>query len=125
MLVVPADELRWSPAARPILWRQRPRARCPHRRLRQDTGDIAQRERADAGAQVCVAAITRVHQHHAARKAGRAGPAQLLDRDLWLGLEADVLRNARFAPALTVLRPVLRQIQPIDWAKDRQRRRKA
>src|SRR3990172_1424317 len=104
MLAVPADELRRSPAARPLFRRERPRAPCPHRPLRQDTGDITQRERADTGAQVCVAVITRVHQHHATRKTGLAGPAQLLDRDLRLGLEADVLRNARFAPALTVLR---------------------
>src|SRR5471030_438500 len=30
MLVVAADELRWTPLARPLFRRQRPRARCPH-----------------------------------------------------------------------------------------------
>ena len=34
--------------------------------LRQDAGDIAQCECADAGAQARVAAIPRVHRHHAA-----------------------------------------------------------
>src|SRR5512145_640398 len=82
MLVISADELRWTPLARPFFRWQRPRAGCPHRGVWQDAGHIAQSERADAGAQVRVAAITRVHQYHAARKAGLAGRLDLLQRDL-------------------------------------------
>src|ERR1035441_2257096 len=41
----------------------------------------------EAGAQVCVAAIPRVHQHYTARKASRTGRLDLLERDLRLGLE--------------------------------------
>src|SRR5437660_11469067 len=93
MLGVPADELRWSPLPGPLLRRQRSSPWRPHGGLRHDAGDIAQRERADASAQVCVATITRVHQHHAARKAGLAGRLDLLQRDFGLGLEADILRG--------------------------------
>src|SRR5436190_120360 len=98
MLAVAAKALRWSPAARPLFWRQWPRVGRPHRGVRQDTGHIGQGESADAGAQVCVAAITRVHQYHAARKACLAGRFDLLKRDVGLGLEADLLRHARLAP---------------------------
>jgi hypothetical protein len=76
-------------------------------------GDIAQRERADASAQVGVATITSVHQHHAARKASRASRLDLLQRDLGLGLEANILGHARLAPTFAVLGPVFRQIQTV------------
>jgi len=56
--------------ARPFLRRQRSRAGRPHRGVRQDTGHIGQRERADAGTQICDAAIGRIHHDHAARKPG-------------------------------------------------------
>jgi len=113
MLVVAANELGSSPAARPLLRRQRSRARRPHTGLRQDAGDIAQCQRTHAGAQVRVAAIPRVHQHHAASKAGFAGRLNLLKRDLGLGLETDILRHPGLTPTVTVRRPVLRQIQAI------------
>jgi hypothetical protein len=98
MLAVAAHELGYSPAARPLFRRQRPRAGCPHGGLRQDPGDIAQRERADAGAQICVATITGVHQHHAARKAGLAGRSDLLKRDLPPSARRSCARKASSSP---------------------------
>ena len=98
MLVVAAQQLWWSPFARPFFWRQRRRVGRPHRGVWQDTGHIGQRQRADAGPQVRVAAISGIHQHHAARKPGSAGRVDLLKRDLWLVLKADLLGHARFAP---------------------------
>ena len=65
------------------------------------------------GAQFGVVAIAGVHQHHAARQAGLARPTDLLERDLGLGLEADILGHARLAPAFAIRRPLFRQIQPI------------
>jgi FixJ family two-component response regulator len=44
-----------KPSYRPFFRRQRSRAERPHRGVRQDTGHIGQRERADAGTQICVA----------------------------------------------------------------------
>ena len=113
MLVVAAKQLWWSSVARPFFRRQRPRVGRPHRGVWQDAGHIGQRQRADAGAQVRVAAISGIHQHHAARKPGSAGRFDLLKRDLWLGLEADLLGHARLAPTFVVCRPVLRQIETI------------
>lgn len=52
------------------------------------------KKRRDLPAQIVVVAIARVHQHDTARKAGRIGPLQLLQRDLRLGPEVDFGRNA-------------------------------
>src|SRR5450631_164026 len=80
MLLIAANELRCWPTARPFFWWERSRARRPHRGIRQDAGDIAQPQCAHTCAQVCVAAITRVHQRHATRKASLAGRSDLLKR---------------------------------------------
>jgi hypothetical protein len=51
--------------------------------------------------------------YRAARHTRRAGFAHLLERDLRLGLELDFLGNMRLLAEGCVLRPCLRQIQPI------------
>src|SRR5262249_30411060 len=111
MLVVTAQSLWWSPFAQPFFRRQRRRIGRPHRGVWQDTGYIGQFQRADAGPQVRVAARSGIHQHHAARKPGSAGRFDLLKRDLWLGLKADLLGHAHFAPTFLICRPFLRQIE--------------
>src|SRR4029077_5618272 len=68
MLVVAAHQRWWSPFARPFFRRARPRVGCPPRGVWQDPSHIGQRQRADAGPQVRVAAISGIHQHHAAGK---------------------------------------------------------
>src|ERR1700740_1646033 len=55
----------------------------------------------------------RVHQSDTARQARFTSPAYLLQRDLRLGPELDLLRDARLLPACAILRPRFRQIQPI------------
>ena len=55
--VVATKALRSLAAARPCLRRQRTRAERPHRRSALDTCHISQRARADAGSQICVAAV--------------------------------------------------------------------
>ena len=119
MLVVAPHQLRSSSATRPGLCRQRPGAGRPHRGRRQNAGRVGQAQRRDVSAQIAVVAIAGVQQHYAARQAGRIGPAQLIERDLRLGLEHDLLRNPRLALACAVARPFLRQIQPVG---DRQAR---
>src|SRR5580700_5773693 len=74
-------------------------------------GHIGQVECRDLGAQVAVVAITSVGQHHPARQTGRAGPAQLVKRNLRLGFECDVRGHMRLAPARRIGRPFLRQIK--------------
>ena len=113
MLGVAAGARRPTTAARPSLRWQRLRAGRPHRGARQYAGSITQSQGADLLAQARVVAIARIQQHHAARNTSRASRAYLRERDLRLGLEADLLGNARLVPAGGVLRPGFRQIQPI------------
>src|ERR1019366_5450099 len=113
MLAVAAHQLRWSPAARPSFRRQRRRAQWPDRGVRSRAGDVAQSQRRDIRTQIGLGAIAGIHQNYTARKAGLTRPAQLLERDFWLGLEANLFRHIRLAPTFAILSPVLRQIQPI------------
>ena len=94
------------------LRRQRRRAGRPYRGRRQNPGHIGQVECRDLGAQVAVVAITGVEQHHPARQTGRAGPAQLIKRNLRLGFECDVRGHMRLAPARRIGRP----LRPADKA---------
>ena len=52
-------------------------------------------------------------------RAAKEAKRQLLKRDLRVGLEHEAFRNARLAPARGIVRPLLRQIQPVG---DRQAR---
>src|SRR5665647_1723619 len=113
MLAVAAHQFWSSPAGRPPFWRQRHRARRPDRGVRSCAGDVAQSQRRDIRTQIGLGAIAGVHQDYAARKTGLTRPAQLLERDLRLGLEADLFRHTRLAPTFAILSPVLWQIQPI------------
>src|SRR5271166_3639155 len=113
VLGVAAHARRRSPLARPRLRRQRPRAGRPCCGARQNAGDVSQIQSRNLRTQPAVVAIPSVQQHHAARQTDFAGPAQLIERDLRLGLEDDLLRYSRFVPTLIIRRPVLRQIQPI------------
>ena len=54
-----------------------------------------------------------IEQSYPARQACLVRPAQLLERDLRLGLEFHLLGNPGLASAPTVGRPVLRQIKLI------------
>src|SRR5205809_2182541 len=51
VLVIAAQQLRWSPMTQPLLWRTRPCPRCPYGRV---AGDIAQAQCRDARAQISV-----------------------------------------------------------------------
>src|SRR5450759_1997552 len=108
MLAVAAHQLRWSPVARPSFWRQWHRARRPDRGVWSRAGDVAQSQRRDIRTQIGLGAIAGVHQDYTARKAGPTRPAQLLKRDLRLGLEADLFRHTRLAPTFAIFGPVLR-----------------
>src|SRR5262252_1555406 len=58
-----------------------------------DSNDIAEPQFAHAGAQVGVGTVARIIQHDTTRYAGRAGGAELIERNLRLGLEFDLLGN--------------------------------
>src|SRR4249920_3932912 len=80
-----------------------PGARWPQQGIRLNAGHVDQPQGRHAAAQPRVIAIGGVHQSDAARKAGLARPAQLLERNLRFGLEADVQRYAGLVPTLTIL----------------------
>src|SRR5258707_945455 len=103
VLVVAPQALWWASTAGPSLRRQRSRPVCPHRRVRQNARDVSQPQRRDIGAQIAVIAVTSIEQPHATRQTGRAGPAQLLQRDLMLGLEANIFRNPHLAQTIAIL----------------------
>src|SRR6266478_2459736 len=85
----------------------------PYQRVRLDAGHVDQLQRRQARAQPRVVAIGGIRQHDAARKAGLTRPADVLERNLQLGREADLLGYPCLAPTLAILSPLLRQIQAI------------
>ena len=93
VLGVAPHQLRRAATARPRLRRQRPPP-CAHTVVVDKSGCVGQAQRCDVGAQRAVIDIAGVQQRHAARQPGRAGETQLLKRDLRLGLEHEVFRNA-------------------------------
>jgi len=99
--------------ARPRLGRQRAHARRPDRQVRQNADDIGQLKREQAVLEAHVGAITGVGQHHPRCHAlGECG-ADLLERDLRLGLERHLIRHAGLAPPFRVVGPALGQVEPI------------
>ena len=87
--------------------------RRAHFDRRHDGGHIAERQRADAGAQRDVRTVTRIQQHNPARNIRLHRRTKLLKRDLRLGLECDLRGNMRFLAAGRVFGPFLRQIKPV------------
>ena len=120
MLGVAAQPFGRAPASGRVgLGRQGLPAWRPHRGGRQNACDIAQPEFRDRRPQRAVDAVACVHQHHSARQTGGDGRADLIERDLRLGLERNLFGNAGLLAAGGVRGPGLRQIKPIG---DRQAR---
>src|SRR5579862_6556679 len=115
VLGISTQQLRWSSAARPLLCRQWFHSGGPYRRVRQNPDDVHQLQRRDVGAQITVVAVSTIYKHHAAWQPGCTSPTQLIERDLVLGLEADVFWNPRLAQTFAVIRPFLRQVQPVGY----------
>ena len=113
MIAITPYQLRRPSPARPAFGTQRRHTRRPYRGVRQNAGDVAQPQCRDVHAQIGVGAITGIHQHNPVRQAGPARRTNLLERNLRLGLEADLLGHTRLVPAFAVLRPFFRQIQTI------------
>jgi len=67
--------------------------------VRLDAGHIGEAEGRDVGPQARIGAIAGVHQHDTARDAGLKGRSDLVERDLRLGAEHEIIRNASLAPA--------------------------
>ena len=85
----------------------------PHQELRLNADDVAHAQRRHAGAQPRVHTIGGVHQGDPAGQASLACPPDLIERDLRLGLEADVLWHACLLPPHFIRVPLLRQVKPI------------
>src|SRR5260370_8651229 len=74
---------------------------------------MAEPQPREGWAQDAVGPVTRIHQHHAGGNARQQSSADLLQRNLRLGLEPDRARNMRLGAAGPIVDPVPRQIQSI------------
>jgi hypothetical protein len=73
-----------------------------------DADDVRQIQGCHAGAKAAVHAIARTSQHDARRDARGMSRADLIERNLWLRLERDLLRDMRLVPACRIICPGLR-----------------
>ena len=106
-------------AAAPRFGRQRRRSRRPQAGRRLDADDVGQAHLRQSGAEGGIDAVAGIGQHHAPRHAGGQRRLDLVKRDLRLGAEDDILRDARFGASVGIVGPALRQIEPVG---DRQAR---
>src|SRR5580692_12229738 len=97
----------------PFLWWQRLLARRPQAGGRLDADDIGKADFCDAIAEVCVGAVGGVDQRDLGLDPGRKSVTQLIKRDLWLGLEGDIVRHACPSAPLRVISPLMREIETI------------
>ena len=110
---VAAHERGRPTAAAPRFGRQRRRSRRPQAHRRLDADDVGQAHLRQSGAEGRIDAVAGVGQHHAARHAGGQRRLDLVKRDLRLGAEDDILRDACFGPPVRIVCPALRQIEPV------------
>src|SRR6201991_1799985 len=113
MLGIAAQSSSWASATGPRGWRQRPVAGWPDAGARPHAKHVAQAERGDADAERGLIAISRITQDGPHRHAIRYSLTELPERDRRLSLEADLFRHPRLGPPRRVLRPGLRQKQPV------------
>src|SRR3954462_9692848 len=97
----------------PLLWRQRFHATRP-----QAGGGLGPRgegeaDLGDAVAEIGVVAVSRVGQYDFGVGPGGDGRTQLVQGDLWLGLEGEMLGYASCGASGGIINPLVRQIQPI------------
>src|SRR3954449_7698782 len=78
----------------PLLWRQRFHARRPQAGGGLDTDGIGQADLGDAVAEIGVVAVSRVGQYDFGVDPSGNGRTQLVQCDLWLGLERDMFGYA-------------------------------
>ena len=105
---VAAKQLRWASIATPALRRLRRRAWCPDAGRRLKAGDIAHAQLRDTVAELSVDTIAGIQQHGCRCKTSLQRPANLLQSDLWLGLEPHVVRNPSLATSVRVIGPCFR-----------------
>ena len=111
--IVAAQQLRRRPTPLQAFGRQRRGARRPDGCRALDADDIGQAQRGEPAAEGGVVAVAGIGQHHALRHAVGDRLADLLERDLRLGLEGDVLGHAGLPAPRLVIGPGLGQIEPI------------
>src|SRR5258708_33183780 len=101
-----------SATPRPGFRRQRPLAPRPDGRVRLEARDVGKPECRDLGAQLRITAVSGIPQHDAMRNAARARGADLVERDLGLGREADRLGYPGLVTSQGISGPFLRQVEP-------------
>src|SRR4051795_9961864 len=78
----------------PLLWRQRFHARRPQAGRGLDADGVGKADLGDPVAEIGVVAVSRVGQYDFGADPGRNGRTQLVQGDLWLGLEGDIFGYA-------------------------------
>ena len=96
-----------------MLGRQRLGAGRPQGGGGLDADGIGKADLGDAVAKVGVVAVACVGQYNFGFDPGGAGGAELVQRDLGLGLEDDIIRHACLSSPVRVIGPLMRQIQAI------------
>src|SRR3974390_1794873 len=94
------------------LWRGK-HGRRPNSVCRSYAGDILELQSTDFVPELRLNAVAGVDDDDAAWQARRAGPFDLLQRDLWFCLEFYVCGHTRFLSPRIVVGPGLRQVQSI------------
>ena len=103
----------WRPAlALPLLERQGLLTRLPDAHRRRHATHIFQPQFAEAGAELRIHTVTRIGQHHPFRDFLRHRFANLLQRDLELGLKRNLRGNFGLPSPLRIVGPTLGQVQP-------------
>ena len=110
---MPANERGRPSAPAPGLGRQKTHSRRPQADRGLDAHDVGQAHRRQAVTEGGVDAVAGVGQHDASWHANRKCRLDLIKGDLRLGAEDDILRDTCLGPSLGIVRPGLRQIEPI------------
>src|SRR5690242_12922608 len=85
-------------------------SRFPNRYRALHSRDIRHFHLGQGQAELGLVAVSGIGQHYALRNAALAGSPNLLQRNLWLGLELDAFGNASLLSSFAVLDPNFWQI---------------
>src|SRR6185295_15992762 len=80
-------------------------SRFPNRYRALHSHDIRHFHLAQGHAEIGIVAVSGIGQHYALRNASLAGPPNLLQRNVWLGLKLDLFGDASLLSSFAVLDP--------------------
>ena len=113
VLRAPSHPGGWAPASAPGFGRQRCGSWGPQARRGLNAQTVAQAQSRQRRTEGRVDPVSGICQNEAGRHPIGQGRPDLIQRDLWLGLEADILGHAGLAAPLGILGPGFRQVEAI------------